>query len=130
MAFILEAPYPALATSTFLPNPINGDSINPTNTISFKRSINNTKYTYSKSKGSRKKLIWTFIISQNKALEVQAFFDVYNASEVKVTDHLGDVYVGNFTINPAEFEAIRRSVASPGNNTIHQIQIEFEGIKQ
>lgn len=130
MALILQAPYPALETSTYLPNPQLGDSVGSTNTLDFKRSMNGTKYVYVKSRDRRKKLLWSFLISQHKALELQAFFEAYNSSDIKVTDHIGKIYVGNFTSNPFEFEALRRSIASPGNFSLHQIQLEFEGFEQ
>lgn len=130
MSFIIQAPHPALATTTYLPNPVLGDSVSPTGTVSFKRAMNGTKYTYVKSRDSRKRLLWTFNISMAKALELQAFFNAYSASKILITDHIGKVYLGNFTSNPFEFEAVRRSVASPGVYTQHQIQIEFEGFEQ
>ena len=129
MAFILEGPYPALATSTFLPNPVPGDSLSNTGSLEIKQSMNGTKYSYVKSRASRKKLLWTFQISQHKALEIREFFNAYNAEKIKVTDHFGDIYIGNFTSNPFEFEAIRKSSSSPGGS-LHQIQIEFEGFQQ
>ncbi len=125
--FILQAPYPAFEITTFLPNPQLGDSVSPKGSIDFRRSMNGTKYTYVKSRDARRKCLWTFQISQHKALELQAFFDAYNSELIQVTDHLGVVYVGNFTTNPFEFEAVRRAVASPGNYSRHQIQVEFEG---
>ena len=128
--FTLQAPHPALQTTTYLPNPQFGDSVAPTGTIDFKRSMNGTKYSYIKSRDSRKKFLWNFSISHHKALELQAFFDAYNSSDIKITDHFGEIYIGNFTSNPFEFEAVARSVASPGNNTRCQIQIEFEGFIQ
>ncbi len=130
MAFVLQAPYPALALTTFLPNPQQGDTVAPTGSLDFKRAKDGTKYAYVKSRDQRRKFVWDFLLSQHKALELQAFFDVYNSSEIKITDHLGDVYVGYLTTNPFEFESVRRSVASPGNYSIHQIQVEFEGFKQ
>jgi len=130
MAFILQAPSPALSTTTYLPNPDLGDSIAPTGTLDFKRSMNGTKYAYVKSRDRRKKFVWSFSLSQHKALELQAFFDAFNASDIRITDHFGKVYIGNFTTNPFEFEAVGRSVASPGNDTSAQVQLEFEGFEQ
>lgn len=130
MAVILQAPYPALRTTTFLPNPQHGDSKSHVATVDFKRSMDGQRYTYVKSKDSRMKLVWTFIISQHKALELQAFFDAYNSEEMKVTDHNGKVYIGYITNNPFELEALRRAASSPGLNTQHQIQIVFEGFEQ
>ncbi len=130
MAVILEGPFPALAVTSYLPNPQLGDSVAPTGSVDFKRSMNGQKYAYVVSRDQRKKLIWSFTLSQHKALELQAFFDAYGAEEVKITDHIGKVYIGNFTSNPFEFEATRRAVASPGNDSQHALQIEFEGFEQ
>lgn len=128
--FILQAPYPALQTTTFLPNPLFGDSVGSLSTFSTKRSMNGTKYTYVKSRDSRKRLLWTFSISHEKALELQDFVDTYSGEEIKITDHVGKVYVGNITSNPIEFEAARRAVGSPGLDTQCQCQIEFQGFEQ
>lgn len=130
MSFSIEGPFPALAVTSLLPNPQLGDSISPTGTVEFKRAMNGTKYAYITSRSSRKKFIWNFSLTQHKALELQAYFEAYGAEEAKITDHFDKVYIGNFTINPFEFESVRRSVASPGNDTQHQIQLEFEGVEQ
>lgn len=130
MAFMLQAPYPTLQTTSYLPSPLLGDSIASSGTLEFKRAMDGTKYSYVKSRNSRRKFVWTFSISHHKALELRAFFDSYNSSQIKITDHLGKVYLGYFTTNPFELEAVRRSVASPGNYTQHQVQITFEGFAQ
>ena len=130
MALVIEAPFPGPVTAHYLPNPLSGDSIGNTGTLEFKRAMNGKRYAYIKSRDNRKRLIWTFRLSQDKALEMQAFFAKFSGSKVKVTDHFGKIYVGNFTTNPFEFETVGRSVASPSNNSLHQIQIEFEGIEQ
>lgn len=130
MTFIMQAPYPALSVTTYLPNPQLGDSLSPTGTMDRKRSMNGVRYAYIKSRDRRKKLIWTFNVSQEKALELQAFFDAFSSEQIKISDHIGKVYIGYFTSNPFEFEAVRRSVASPGNDTLNQVQLEFEGFEQ
>lgn len=123
-------PYPALAVTTYLPNPRLGDSVAPTGSLDFKRAKDGTKYVYVTSRDSRRKWLWDFALSQDKMYELQNFFDLYNSEQIKITDQNGKVYVGNFITNPFEFEAVRRSVASPSNFSIHQIQIEFEGFDQ
>lgn len=130
MSFILQAPYPAISTTSYLPNPQLGDSVGPTGTIDFKRAKDGTTYTYVKSRDGRRKWVWTFVLSQHKAYELQEFFEAFNSSQIKITDQDGKVYVGYFTTNPFEFEATRRAVASPANYSLHQIQIEFEGDEQ
>lgn len=126
--FTIKGPHPAIAVTSFLPNPQLGDSITPTGTIDFKRSMDNTKYAYVISR-DRKKLIWNFTLTQHKALELQAYFDAYSSDKALVTDHFGKIYLGNFTINPFEFESVRRAINSPGESQ-HQIQLEFEGFQQ
>lgn len=130
MALIIQAPWPGPVSTHYLPNPQQGDSIAPTGTLEFKRSMNGSRYAYVKSRDKRKRMVWTFSLTQDKALELQAFFDVYSGEQVKVLDHIGKEYVGNFTTNPFEFEAVGRSVASPSNYSLHQIQVEFEGFEQ
>lgn len=130
MAFTLQAPYPGPKVLTFLPNPLLGNSVAPTGSLDTKRAKDGTKYIYVKSRDQRRKYLWTFNLSQMKAYELQAFFEAFNSEDIKITDHDGIEYVGNFTTNPFEFEALRRSVASPGNYSLHQIQIEFEGFEQ
>ena len=130
MSFIIQAPYPAIALTTYLPNPRLGDSVAPTGSLDFKRAKDGTKYVYVTSRDSRRKWIWDFFLSQDKAYELQTLFDTFNSDQIKITDHQGKEYVGNFITNPFEFEATRRAVASPANFSIHQIQIEFEGFEQ
>lgn len=130
MAFVIQVPYPGILSTHYLPNPQLGDSIGSTGTLESRRAMDGTKYFYVKSRDKRKKLLWTFALSQDKALEMQAFFEVHSAKQVRITDHIGKVYVGNFTTNPFEFEAVGRSVASPSNYSLHQIQFEFEGFEE
>jgi len=129
MSFKIEAPYPALATTTILPNPQLQDSVGSTGSIEIKRSMNGTKYSYVKSRDARRRLLWTFLLSYDKVLELQAFYDSYNSNQIKVTDHFDVVYRGYFTSNPFDFETLRRAASLPGANTIHQIQVEFEGFQ-
>lgn len=128
--FVIQAPWPGPVTEHYLPNPQLGDSIGGTGSLEFKRAMNGTRYAYVKSRDRRRRLLFTFALSQDKALELQAFFDAYNGNQVKITDHTGTEYVGYFTTNPFEFEAVGRSVASPSNYSLHQIQVEFEGFEQ
>ena len=128
--FIIQTPWPGPVSTHYLPNPQLGDSVGSTGTLEFKRSMNGTRYAYVKSRDQRKRLVYTFALTKDKALELQAFFSVYNGSQVKILDHIGKEYVGYFTSNPFEFEAVGRSVAAPSNYSLHQIQLEFQGFEQ
>lgn len=130
--FKLEAPYPTLETLTALPSPQFLDREANLNVVNRHVAMDGTRYTYVKRR-TRKKLSWTFKLTRPKALEVQAFFKVYFASRIRVTDHNGCVWVGHFTSNPFEFEAISRAAPAispmPRGETMN-VDIEFEGEKQ
>lgn len=119
--FTLQAPYPALQTSSVLPNPAFSDGESLTGAVVAKRAIDGTLRTYIKRKGGRRKLTWTFLLRRNKGLELRAFIQSYFASVVKITDHRDRVWVGNFTNDPFEFEA--------SEDEAQTITIEFEGIE-
>lgn len=127
--FVIQAPYPTIQTATYLPNPQLGDSEANVLNVDIKRAMDGTTYSYVKTR-DREKLIWSFRISQHKGMELMEFYQSYKASQIKITDHLGNIFIGYFTSNPFEFEASGRSVASPGLDTMVAIQIEFEGTKQ
>lgn len=130
--FKLEAPYPTLQTLTALPSPQFSDREANLNVVNRYKAMDGTRYTYVKRR-TRRKLIWTFKLTRPKALEVQAFFRSYFASRIRVTDHTGCVWIGNFTSNPFEFEAISRAAPAispmPRGETMN-IDIEFEGEEQ
>ena len=130
--FQLEAPYPTVQTTSILPNPEFGDSENLKAQVSTKRAMDGTRYTYVKRKGGRK-LQWTFRITRNKGLELRAFIQSYFASQIKVTDHAGRVWIGHFTSNPFEFDTPTRAapaIAPMPRGEYQTITIEFEGEEQ
>ena len=129
MTVRLGAPYPALQTFTYLPNPEFGDLEGARQTIDKKLTINGTRYTYVKSKDSRKRLQMMFNLTRAKALELRAFIKSYYRNRVLLTDHLGEKWVGYITTNPNEFESTGRAIGTPGD-ILQNIQLEFEGIKQ
>ena len=62
-----------------------------------------------------------FKLARLKSLELRAFIKSYYRSKIKLTDHLDQVWVGNFTSNPFNFEI---------NKSMDNITLEFEGIEQ
>ena len=125
----LAAPYPAIQTVTLLPNPQFGDGEAETCEVATKRAMDGTLYTYVKSKASRRRLTLPLGLSRMKALELRAFIQSYFAAQVRLTDHLGQVWVGHFTSNPFEFSTPKRAAGWPGGE-MQSIQLEFEGVKQ
>lgn len=131
--FQLSAPYPLLQTTTLLPNPQFSDSEALMVVVSRRTAMDGTRYTYVKRKDNRRKLLWTFRLSRNKALELRAFIYAYFASKVKVIDHNNRTWMGNFTNNPFEFDTPERS--APAINPMPRgeaqvIELEFEGVEQ
>lgn len=130
--FRMEAPYPTLQTLTVMPNPQFSDQETNLNTVARKLAMDGTRYTYVKRR-TRRKMLWSFRLSRNKALEVRAFFLSYFASKIRITDHRGRVWLGYFTSNPFEFDTPSR--AAPAINPMPRgetqtIDIEFEGEEQ
>jgi t-SNARE complex subunit (syntaxin) len=125
------APYPAMQTFIHLPSPEVGNSEANTATVEFKRSVNNTKYSYVKSRASRRRLQIRFDMTQAKGFELLEFIRSYQRVQIQYFDEQGQTWVGYFITNPNETEtrslAINNSTAMFGYVTI---QIEFEGTLQ
>ncbi len=125
----LEAPYPAIQTTSFFPNPQLGDSENLTDEVITKRAMEGTLYTYVKTKNSRRRLVMEFIMGRMKALELKAFIRSYFASKMRLTDHLDRIWIGNLVNDPFEFSTpgLAKEYAGRVKQTI---TLEFEGIMQ
>ena len=125
----LAAPYPAIQTVSLLPNPQFGDGEAETCEVATRRAMDGTLYTYVKSKAGRRRLAFPLNLSRMKGLELRAFIQSYFATRVRLTDHLGQVWVGHFIGNPFEFSTPRRAGGWPGDE-MQTIRLEFEGVKQ
>lgn len=125
---MIESPYPAPVTTIVLPRPELGDQESLTSQVNTKYSTNGTKYTYVK-KSTRRRFLWSFVLTRPKALELRAFLRVYGGEQAKVTDHNDQVWVGNFINNPFEFTTDRK--AGPGCGSVEgalvSFTVEFEG---
>ena len=131
--FTLAAPPPHLQTTTLLPNPQFSDQEGLTATLTRKLAMDGTRYTYVKRKGDRRKLKWTFRLMRNKGLELRAFLFAYFASPVRIVDHNGRVWVGNFTNNPFEFDTAQKAgpaIPPMPRGEAQMIELEFEGVEQ
>lgn len=109
-------------TTTLLPNPQWSDSENILDDIMIKRQLGGGRFTYIKTKDNRRRLVFNIKMSRLKALELRAFIQTYFASTVTLIDHIEQLWIGNFTINPFDFTSI--------NADIIEISLEFEGKKQ
>lgn len=111
----------AYQTVTLLPNPEWSDSENLVDEIIVKRVLEGGRHVYVKTKNNRRRLLFNIKINRMKALELRAFIQAYYISEIILTDHLGQQWIGKFTSNPFEFTSQLEA--------IQVIQLEFEGIK-
>lgn len=128
----LQAPYPALECTTLLPNPDFGDSENSTNSVDLKRAMDGTVYTYVRRTGNRQRLLFSFRLTRNKALELRAFIQAYYAQRIKMTDHEGREWLGNLVNNPFEFDTPQRAapaIAPMPRGEYQAITLEFEGVE-
>ena len=119
MSFTLQAPYPAIKTTSLLPSPQFANTQGLKSRIaSIMRSMNNTRYTYVQSNPDQN-LTFQFLLTRPKALELREFILLYFASKVKITIHDGDVWVVNLVNDPFEFTGERKAEPSREMYTIN-----------
>lgn len=127
MSVKLEAPLPLLAATTVLPDPQLNDSLSPKLAVNIERSMNGRRFIYVK-RSDRSKLHYEFVLSRMKALELRAFVAAYYRAQIRVTNHLGEVWHVYFASNPFEFEGQGRAGGWPGG-AANVVTLEFEGEK-
>ena len=130
--FKLQAPYPLWQTTTLLPNPQFSDQEALVDTLVQKRAMDGTRYVYIHRRDDRRKLHWTFALTRNKGLELQAFIKSYFASRIRVVDHNGVVWLGNFTNDPFECNTTERAapaITPMPRGELETVDIEFQGVR-
>lgn len=125
----LSAPFPTIETVMQLPNPTFGDSEAPRDTVQVRRMMDGTAFSYVRRTGGRRQLQFDVRVTRLKALEFIAFVRAYQASQIRLEDHVGKVWVGNLTSNPIELETVSRNRTKPGFENV-VVRIEFEGVEQ
>lgn len=114
----LQAPYPALQTTSLLPNPQFGDSETPEQNIVIRRAMDGTRRTYVKT-NQLSKLHYTFMLWRAKSLELRAFVESYYYAPILMTNHKGEAWQVNFSTFPLELQVNERV----------QVTLEFMGTK-
>lgn len=122
MSIKLEAPYPAIQTIIYLPNPLFNDSEAITDSIQVLRSMTGIVRTYVKTTNNRRSITFNFKLSRLKGLELREFIRSYYRSSIRLTDHLGQVWNVKLSSNPFDF-------STPGPVEQQTIQVSFEGTK-
>lgn len=116
---ILQAPYPNLYHTTLLPNPQPSDTENDDLQIQVFQMMTGKTRIYVRG-GSNRILAYTFLLTREKSLELRNFIEQFYYQPLKLTNHLNEVWVVNFTSNPFQ--------TTVGHSD--QIQLSFEGTKQ
>jgi len=117
-----------------LPNPRLGNSEAALGTVAVKRVQSGARRTYVKRR-RRQGLVWQFALTREKATELRSFLRDNPSAVLRVEDHEGDVWVGQFTTNPATFEfagraAFRGSPRAGLRAERVNVSLTFEGVKQ
>ncbi len=123
---ILQAPYPGLASTTVLPDPQFNDAQAMQHGVTIQRAMDGTRYTHVHTTDSRHKLTYQFSLSRMKALELRAFIQAFFRSQVRLTNHKGEIWRVWFVNNPFEFDAVERAGGYPGDE-MSAVTLECEG---
>jgi len=122
---MLQAPYPQVAASVILPAAEHDDKENALGDMKIKRAMDGTRRTYVYRSDDRR-LAYTFDMTREKGLELQAFLETYNAEHLRLQNWKGEIWDVQLLTNPLEFTQNRRSDPDGANCAIN---LEFEGVK-
>jgi hypothetical protein len=123
---MLQAPLPGLVATTVLPNPQFNDSHLKQHSVTIKRAMDGTCYTHVQTTDGRHKLTYEIRMSRMKALELRGFITAYFSSQMRLTNHKGEIWRVWLVSNPFEFNTAERADGQPGNEFV-VITIECEG---
>lgn len=104
MSLKLQAPLPAIQTTTMLPNPQLSDTEGRQHEIEIFRAIDGTKRTSVKT-NARRQLSYSFLLNPMKAEELKRFLQSYYRSKIRLINHDDEVWEGWITGNPVSFTA-------------------------
>ena len=122
----LRAPYPNVITRIRLPYPDLGESESALSTMTTKRSLNGTLYTYIKTNENHQLLSFKFSMTRSKGEEFKRFLISYLSKQIYIMDHLDRAWAGYFITNPVEFTTIKRGSPEGGLDLV-EVSIDFEG---
>jgi hypothetical protein len=104
-----------------LPSPNFGDPDTPVLNINIKRSMNGTTRTYVKT-SMDEVLQYDFILTRLKAVEVQAFLNLYYANNIRLIDYNGSTWVGKIVNDPIDMAIVRTGEEC-------SFRLEFRGVQ-
>jgi len=122
--FRLVAPANAPVTTTLLPSPEFSDSENLRATVTVRRTIDGSMYTFVKRRQKSKSYLWDFNLTRNKSLELLEFYQSYNDEEVIA--YWNDLsFKGYFKNNPFETATQGADLSDFGGDYV-KVTIELE----
>lgn len=121
---ILQAPFDLIQTSVVLPNPLLDDNESLVSNLTLRRSMDNSIRTYVKTNNSRR-IRYTFTLDRLKGLELEAFFDAYNGTDIRMINWKGQIWKVKLITNPLDF--VQTGRYGP-NSDRTDINLEFEGV--
>jgi hypothetical protein len=122
---MLQAPFPRVEASIIIPAAEFDDKENALGDMKIKRSMDGTRRTYVNRTNSRR-LAYTFDMTREKGMELQAFLETYNAEHLRLHNWKGEIWDVQLMTNPLEFTQNRRFDPEGANCAIN---LEFEGVK-
>lgn len=121
--FILEAPYPALASTILLPNPKIGNNYGLSAQVTIVKMMDGSSRTYITDGNNERLHRWDMIVSHDKMNEVTDFLNRYSAATMRATWR-DRVIIGKAVLNPVEVTGDGRAGGWPGNEA-YAITIEM-----
>lgn len=123
MSVKLQAPYPNIETTSYLPSPAFNDARRSLSEVFVKRAMNGTPYSYKNDLGNKKTFSFSFKLTRMKALEVEAFFKLYGSKQWQLTNFDGEILVGFCKTNPLRFVHVAREVDA---TSVEAVTLDFE----
>lgn len=113
-----------------MPNPDHGNTKGQDLAVDFKKSIDNTRYTYVKS-SSRKRLTFTWeVLGRGKLVEVQEFYKNYAGDNIRLTDFRDNSWDVIFAEDAIDITMDRRTGNVGGARyESGSLTLEFLGVK-
>lgn len=108
-----------------LPAPLFGDSEAETGTLTLRKAMDGTVYTYVKSKNTRK-LKYDFELERQKSLQLKQFINLTNSKVLTLSNWKGEIWKVKYLSNPFVFTKTKRW--APTGEAV-SISLEFEGMR-
>lgn len=121
--FRIEAPYPAVASTTLLPSPQQGNNQSLLSQVNVVRMMDGSRRTFVKKGGGKRLHRWDFTVSRDKMEEMTDFVERYRSSTCRVVWR-GRSLIGKLTLNPTEAQGSGRAGGWPGGEA-YDLTIEL-----